>query len=569
MDFGFRKKDNTALFRAMSGAGGLNLRDLQNYLPLYEKFFDVTKSNFNTFNLKNPMDLIELGEKNEDGSFKGRLCNQKGGECFRNVFFKLSPILDPIRYMVGKYDVSDEHLMKLPTFGVHNSHAKSRDPNNSAYVDGLFSHLTGHLLHSHKFPHGLDFFGSYLGTKVNMEINVADDLEYLHESEFFHKKRGVLFEVADDSIQAMFGSDTRNKRERLGIVGESIDLDDITDVSTLDDALCDVFVAPQNVASDDGMMGEADMSVQSDDESLEIKPDDDSDTCSSRSSVTSGSDDEEEDEDEDDEGSMTGSDWSEESVYMGATIPEFPVHVIALEKCDQTFEDLINCGDEELPAKEWASAVFQILMTLAYYQKSFGFTHNDLHASNIMYVPTDRAYLTYKYGGKYYRVPTFGRMFKLIDFGRAIYKFRGTIVCSDSYHHRGDAAGQYNFGPYFDERKPRLEPSFGFDLCRLGCALYDTVIDNVEEGCDETSIYNIVASWCLDDQGRNLLYKSNGEERYPGFKLYKMIARHARVNTTPEVVMRNPFFERYNVSRKSFNKRTQVINIDEAPVYTD
>lgn len=254
---------------------------------------------------------------------------------------------------------------------------------------------------------------------------------------------------------------------------------------------------------------------------------------------------------------------------MGATIPEFPVHVIALEKCDQTFEDLINDGEEELPAKEWASAVFQILMTLAYYQRSFGFTHNDLHASNIMYVPTDRVYLTYKFSGKYYRVPTFGRMFKIIDFGRAIYKFRGTIVCSDSYHHRGDAAGQYNFGPYFDERKPRLEPSFGFDLCRLGCALYDTVIDNVEEGCDETSIYNIVASWCLDDQGRNLLYKSNGEERYPGFKLYKMIARHARVNTTPEAVLRNPFFEKYNVSRKSFNKRTQVINIDEAPVYTD
>jgi hypothetical protein len=35
----------------------------------------------------------------------------------------------------------------------------------------------------------------------------------------------------------------------------------------------------------------------------------------------------------------------------------------------------------------------------------------------------------------------------------------------------------------------------------------------------------MVHEWCQDDEGRNVLYKRSGEERYPEFKLYKMIAR--------------------------------------------
>ena len=37
----------------------------------------------------------------------------------------------------------------------------------------------------------------------------------------------------------------------------------------------------------------------------------------------------------------------------------------------------------------------------------------------------------------------------------------------------------------------------------------------------------------FDDNGKNILYKKNGEERYPNFKLYKMIARIVH-NHTPE-----------------------------------
>ena len=36
---------------------------------------------------------------------------------------------------------------------------------NCAYVDSFFSYLTSKLLYEHKFTHGLDFYGSFLGIK--------------------------------------------------------------------------------------------------------------------------------------------------------------------------------------------------------------------------------------------------------------------------------------------------------------------------------------------------------------------------------------------------------------------
>ena len=43
----------------------------------------------------------------------------------------------------------------------------------------------------------------------------------------------------------------------------------------------------------------------------------------------------------------------------------------------------------------------------------------------------------------------------------------------------GDAATQYNCEPYFNDKKPRLEPNFSFDLCRLGCSIFDYFIDDM------------------------------------------------------------------------------------------
>jgi hypothetical protein len=63
-----------------------------------------------------------------------------------------------------------------------------------------------------------------------------------------------------------------------------------------------------------------------------------------------------------------------------------------------------------------------VVMTLLTYQKVFNFTHKDLHTNNIMYISTKQKFLWYEYKNVCYKVSTYGKIFKLIDFGRSIYK---------------------------------------------------------------------------------------------------------------------------------------------------
>ena len=103
------------------------------------------------------------------------------------------------------------------------------------------------------------------------------------------------------------------------------------------------------------------------------------------------------------------------------------------------------------------------------------------------------------------------------------------MFCSDSYKQKGDAAGQYNFKPYYNKNKPEIKPNKSFDLCRLGTCLFDFYVIDEDELHDEEEmdftkedldISDIIKTWCLDTKGRNIAYKKNGEERYNDFKLY-------------------------------------------------
>jgi len=234
---------------------------------------------------------------------------------------------------------------------------------------------------------------------------------------------------------------------------------------------------------------------------------------------------------------------------------------------DGTLDSLLN-DEDEMDFDEWTSCLFQIIITLIVYQKMFNFTHNDLHTNNIMFQKTEKQYLYYRYNQKYYKVPTHGRIFKIIDFGRAIYKFKGQRICSDSYHKKGDAATQYNCEPFFNSKKPRLEPNMSFDICRLACSLFDYFIDDIDNIDPMDSLSKLMVEWTQDDKGRNILYKKNGDERYPDFKLYKMIARTVHKHT-PQAQLEGPFFNRFIVTRKKIKKKTKIVDIDKMPLLSE
>jgi hypothetical protein len=228
-----------------------------------------------------------------------------------------------------------------------------------------------------------------------------------------------------------------------------------------------------------------------------------------------------------------------------------------MEKCDGTLDSLLE--NDELEEDSGCAMLIHIIMMLLTYQKHFQFTHNDLHTNNVMYVKTEKTFLYYEYENKIYKVPTYGRIYKLIDFGRAIYKYDNKVFCSDSFGPGGDASTQYNCEPFFNENKPRLEPNFAFDLCRLGTSIYDFMMDIEDDISTYDEFQKIIYEWCLDDNGKNVLYKKNGEERYPCFKLYKMIARTAHYHT-PEAQLERSIFSQY-VIEEDMKEKTELFSI--------
>jgi hypothetical protein len=370
-----------------------------------------------------------------------------------------------------------------------------------------------------------------------------------------------------------------------------LELDDLTALHSFND----VFEAPcaddsPAVAGELPPLVELDAAAGTDsaEESTQLihaTSEDDTDSCSSRSSASSDPDehnnDVNESKDNNDNGNEVDSnsnsqtdssdyDSNYDDEVCNAHIFNFPVHAILMEQCDNTLDSLMYAKNE-LTEAEWAATLMQVIMALVAYQHMFAFTHNDLHTNNIMFVKTDKKFLHYLYGGVYYRVPTYGRIMKIIDFGRAIYKYRGQTLCSDSFHRTGDAATQYNCEPYMNPKKPRLDPNPSFDLCRLACSLFDYFVEDIrdEAACvAQSRVASVVVDWLKDDKGRNVLYKKNGDERYPEFKLYKMIARTVH-GAVPHEQLSKPMFAHYAIARKHINGKPHIMNIDALPCYRD
>jgi hypothetical protein len=594
----YQKRKNINLFTKFQTNKNLNLSNIQNYIPIYDKFFSLNETNFNSVNLNHYWVMSDIKETkpndvdDPEHTFICKLKTMDDNDTFnitQKVFIKMAPLLDPCKYLVGKYDYTDNQLFNLPSFDKTTKiHPKLADTNNLSYVDGFFSFLTSKVLHEHKFVHGIDYYGSFLAIKNNHKINIIDDIDYLIQSEFFNKQQNTLFTV-DDYSHLMCNQESNPlpaitiSQSIKNISNKSMDsinndifenifsenLITLNDVKDMDKDLVDITNS-----------NEFYIHTQKQTESLKSGS-----TCSSRTSHTNDGDelDSETDDSLDDECDECGDDdvsknedWescdseeksTDEEETLWLTFPKFPVQVICTEHCENTFDNLII--SKKLSTDEWFSALMQIIMTLITYQKLFSFTHNDLHTSNIMYISTNKKFLYYVYKDKTYKVPTFGKIFKIIDFGRAIYRFNGKIFCSDSFHNNGDASSQYNTEPYFNDKKPRLEPNFSFDLCRLACSIFDYVVDDFEiikniNDCEP--IVKLIVDWCIDDNGINVLYKNNGVERYPDFKLYKMIARCVHKHT-PHSQLQRPEFSKFMISPKNIPKGESIINIDTLPIY--
>jgi hypothetical protein len=477
----------------------------------------------------------------------------------RSVFFKMAPLIEPCLYLSGKYR-SDTSLMRLPQHSscplpenvnmIGKGIKKMMDVYNASYIDSFFSYLNDSLIDKYNFFHGVRFYGSFLAIQKNFKFDATDDFEYLCGSNYFANENNKIYTISDK--YNIFETKTPLT---IDYKANAV-MQEVENIESMD--------ASFNILSTTSSSNDVNINVDDLQELYVAELDDnnssnyvsDLDTDSEFSSDSENSDNNSE-SDED-------SDCSSNFPDVEINILQFPVQVIAQECCDNTFDDLIN--SEQLTPTEWYSAFMQIIMMLLTYQKMFNFTHNDLHTNNIMYSYTPKKHIYYCYQKKYYKVPTFGRLYKIIDFGRSIYTVNGHIMCSDSFKKNGDAYTQYNTEPFFNPDKPRIDPNYGFDLCRMACSIFDSVVDDLDniqklKKNGDDAVVRLIVDWCKDDKKQCILYKPSGVERYPGFKLYEMIAK-ASTQHTPENQLCRTEFRQFLIPKSKANVPENMINLD-------
>jgi hypothetical protein len=544
----YKKNDNASLFKEIEA--NTEMKQLQNYFPLYTRYFSISDTNWNQFNLNQHYQLKRILKRKSAHHYEIQLQNEKHIHK-RTAFIKFSPLFDPLKYMIGKFK---HDIFTLPQWKTQ-SNPIYDDPNNVAYVDAFFSYLSSHLLHEHGFPNAIDFYGCFLGIKHNFEYNACDDLDYIHNSTHFIE-RNDLFKCNNPYIKELINMNTRKNKERINIeddVSDDLEVEDLMKPSERTEAMAELFKSSENTIIDTSA------NVVYEHEQTQTKHTNDSESeCSSRSSDTDETTDKPEIQ-SDSTSSYDDSTATEDEVIVQIT--DFPVQMICLENLEDTLDNYLSENIDTITTSEWMSILFQIVVSLYTYEKMFNMTHNDLHTNNIMYVHTDAEFIIYKINHRYFRIPTYNKIYKIIDFGRSIYTYRGQRHMSSSYAKTGDAVGQYNTEPYFDVKKRPIEPNYSFDLCRLACSLYDFLDDELDADGEKTAHVKLVNEWIRDDKGKNILYKSNGKERYPGFKLYKMIARLVH-NHLPEKLLNDDTFSLFVVGKGKLKNR-KVVDVDK------
>ena len=563
-DIFYKKNNNKELFKFFLDNSENRITEMQNYIPIYSRFFSLNETNDNKINLNNKYSIKKIKNQESENKFKilVEANDANNTNHSKDAFFKYSPLIDPSKYMAGNYkDISQNIIHNLPKLNSKNILKKFNCHDNSAYIDSFFSYLTSQLLNTYKFIHGIDFYGSFLGIKENFKFDITDELEYLYDYDYFHKNRNILFRT-DEINEELMDDDTRKNRTKIDIGNneeikiESIDNDIYDGVF---EELTKENIEKHNLFLNDIKITNIDYKRENEIEN--VSDNKTNSECSSRISDTSNEEDEEDEEDEEEDDEF--SDITNELTNVYANIFNFPCQVICLEKLDNTMDYLLE--ETEIKDREVISCLFQVIMTLIVYQKMFDFTHNDLHTNNIMFQKTEKQYINYYYNDKYYRVPTYGKIYKIIDFGRAIYKFKDKQISSDCFYNKGEASGQYNFSVFRNKNKKEIKPNKAFDLTRLGCSLYDHYVEDVENDSNK-SLIKLITDWITDDNNKNILYKKNGEERYPDFKLYKMITRKCTKNT-PESQLTRPLFQKFISSKKKIGKKAPIINVEKMPSY--
>jgi len=428
------------------------------------------------------------------------------------VHRKITMLLSPFKWMQGDYGSS----LGLPTTEEQASEIqrKIQDSNNAAYVGSILSVV----LAQSGCPHFPKVYGVFTGVADKHTIDISDDYADLSERSWFSSNIGKTFDIRLTEGVHDSGDFNHTRGARAGLLlGEEVALEGIQELEA-------PVVPPTEAADMKQMMRDS-----------EESDDDESDSSSVSTSYIFGikscecDSDDDEDEDEDDDCDP----------FAWASFANVPVQITVMETCAGTFHELCSANPDPEKHLAWLT---QIIFTLAFAQRNYGFTHNDLHSNNVMYVPTDQEHMFYSCGGTFFKVPTYGYIIKLIDFERGIGSVRvigmkePKLFMSDHFSVEEEAGGQYNFEPWYLSKYQEIKPNPSFDLVRLATSMFWDLFPEGPGHADYESnkVYSLFMKWLtLDDEQSILFGKDDPQhDRYHGFYLYKAIARYCK-NAVP------------------------------------
>jgi len=491
-------------------------------------------SPFQRFDHKWHLEQFADGVPQRSGPFSGKVRAFKDGlgtEELKDIsgFCKITHLLDAYKMIQGDYPMSQHPALPAPGKRSAKVYSKIHDPHNQAYVDAVACYMLSKFREADHSPHFSLFYGSYLAIAKEYYYNITEDYPDIRfDSWFWNKQKEGIFRLV-----GLDGDKVMDPKDPLIETPDDLSQwssDDSSSVSELHDG--------DNASEKGGSLHSASI------------------TTASESSIETGSSDE--------------SDEIGQNYKFFAVLKEFPTMLIFLESNKDTMDSLLEPDCPNMDAKvetpeweaRWTAWIFQVIVALCQIQSLWAMTHNDLHSNYILWTPTDKEFLYYKTNdGRQWKVPTYGKLFRIIDFGRAIYTHNDTLCISDDYWPENEAGSQYNFGPLYDPKEPRAYPNASFDLCRLSVSILESLyvenppadkeggsILSSEEGRIQketvSELFNVMWTWLIDDDGRNVLWDTDQSERYPGFDLYRVIAQKVK-NAVPREQLDKPLFTQF------------------------
>jgi hypothetical protein len=499
------------------------------------------------------------------------------------TFVKTVHLLNPIDLIKEKYLVPEHPLLPQSEGTWKRTLTKLHSHNNQAYVDAVANFVLSAFRETDLTPHCILNYGAATGISKNYQFNISQEYDTYRQCRWFwtgmksHSARITVMrgdpdledipnfeEIYKEITTCPFEDDddgvTEVELEPLST--EQVDNSDVESIKSYtfdnieDDAtnVKDIFEINKNVTKRVSLK----------------KTDSDSDDSSEDDSEDDSDGDSEDDSEDDSDGSSI-----EVDIDICLEIPNMPVVLIHQEAQDGVMDALLE--EDEIDGHDrgsqgwesrWIAWLFQVVAALSFLQSAICFTHNDLHSNNIVWRKTEKKFLYYKAkDGTIWRVPTYGKIFSIIDFGRSIFRLGKHLWVSDDHWPDQEAGDQYNFGPFFDHTKPKNPPNPSFDLCRLAVSLVDGLFDEKpekkkgkgvsiisQEGTwkvfeTKSPLFNLLWSWTVNKDGATIYEDKDGEEKYDGFDLYIRIA-HDVHGAVPKDQLHRPVFQQFKWKQK-------------------